>query len=58
MAAVLGAMKEFDPDKGNWTEYSERLKHYFTANNIEDATMKRSVLITVMGEEIHAEIQV
>ena len=26
---ALGAMKEFDPDKGNWTEYSERLQHYF-----------------------------
>ena len=53
--AMLGAMKEFDPDRGNWTEYAERLKHYFTANNIEDATVKRSVLITVMhGRSMHA----
>ena len=54
--AMLGAMKEFDQDRGNWTEYSERLKHYFTANNIEDATLKRSVLITVMGEAAYARL--
>ena len=35
MAGAMLAMKEFDPDRGNWTEY--------TANNIEDATVKRSV---------------
>ena len=55
--AMLGAMKEFDPDRGNWTEYAERLKHYFTANKIEDATVKRSVLITVMGEAAYASLR-
>ena len=55
--ATLGSMKEFDPEKGSWTEYSERLKHYFAANNIEDAALKRSVLITVMGEAAYARLR-
>ena len=54
---ALGAMKEFDPDKGNWTEYSERLQHYFNANAIDDAALKRSVLITVMGEAAYARLR-
>ena len=51
--AAIGNMKDFDPDKDNWTEYAEQLQHYFLANNIE-AEQQKSTLITVMADAAYA----
>ena len=41
-------MGEFDPQ---WTQYSERLSHFYTANGIKDdeASRKKAILLTVIG---------
>ena len=38
--ALIGKVEEF-LENGNWIEYTERLEHYFTANEITDAGKKR-----------------
>ena len=47
--ATLGRVDEFDGARDDWPQYVERLEHFFTANGIEDAEKKRSVLLTVIG---------
>ena len=49
MAAMIGAIGEFDPAQEQWTQYRERLSHFFTANGIVEAEKKKAVLLTVMG---------
>jgi hypothetical protein len=50
MASVLfGSVGEFVEGKEEWTQYEERLGHFFTANGIEDAAKKRSILLSMMG---------
>ena len=36
MAARHGSLGEFDQSKGDWTLYVERVKQYFTTNDIAD----------------------
>lgn len=49
MAAILGKVEEFDSKKEEWSQYVERLDHFFAANVIEDAARKRSVFLSVIG---------
>ena len=49
MAALFGSMNEFDPEKEEWTQYVERLDHFFVANGIENVEKKRAILSTVIG---------
>ncbi len=49
MAALFGRIDEFDEDKEDWSQYVERLGHFFTANGVEDDGKKRSILLSVMG---------
>ena len=49
MATLLGHLGEFCPDKEEWTHYELRLKHYFVANEIEDASKQKSVFLTCIG---------
>ncbi|XP_077862801.1 uncharacterized protein LOC144344894 [Saccoglossus kowalevskii] len=46
-------VSEFDPELESWTEYSERLEHYFVANKIVEPDMKRSVLIAIIGPKAY-----
>ena len=32
-----GTIGEYDPQREDWTSYSERILEYFTANNVEGA---------------------
>ena len=32
-----GTIGEYDPQKEDWTSYSERLQEYFTANDVDAA---------------------
>ena len=49
MALLLGHLGEFCPDTEEWTHYELRLKHYFAANEIEDASKQKSVFLTCIG---------
>lgn len=46
--ALIGKVEEFQ-ENDNWIEYTERLEHYFTANEITDAGKKRAVLLSSCG---------
>ena len=47
--ATLGKVDEFDANKEEWSQYEERLSHFFLANGIDDAEKKRAVLLSVIG---------
>ena len=47
--AVYGKINEYEPTNEDWSQYAERLGHYFAANEIESGEKKRAVLLTVVG---------
>ena len=47
--AVHGALAAFNPQEEDWSEYSERLTFYFTANGITTDAKKRAVLLSCCG---------
>jgi len=40
MAALFGSMNKFDPEKEEWTQYVERLDHFFMAKGIENVSQR------------------
>ena len=48
MAAHFGKIGKFDEKQEEWTQYVERLDHFF-ANEIAKAGKKRAILLTVIG---------
>ena len=52
MAALLGRIDEFDPEKEEWPQYVERLDQFFEANDLTGdgkATKRRATFLTVIG---------
>ena len=47
--AVHGALAAFNPQEEDWSEYSERLTFYLTANGITTDAKKRAVLLSRCG---------
>ena len=47
--AVYGKINEYEPTNEDWSQYAERLGHYFAANEIESGEKKRAVLLTIVG---------
>ena len=47
--ATFGKVDEFDPSKEEWSQYVERLTHFFQANEIDEAEKKRAVFLSVIG---------
>ena len=50
--ATHGKLDEFQCDNGDveaWNEYCERLGHYFVANKVTEAAIKKSILLSVCG---------
>ena len=43
-----GTVSAFDPSQEEWSEYAERLVHYFVANGIEAEENKRAILLTAV----------
>ena len=39
---------EYDPQKEDWTSYSERLQEYFTVNDVDVAPKKSAILLSVV----------
>ncbi len=49
MASLFGNISEFNPDREDWIQYSERLEHYFVANQFENDSRKRAIFLMVIG---------
>ena len=49
MTATFGKVEEFDSKKEEWSQYVERLQHFFVANDIVDAEKKRAVFLSLVG---------
>uniref|UniRef100_H3ARR4 Uncharacterized protein n=1 Tax=Latimeria chalumnae TaxID=7897 RepID=H3ARR4_LATCH len=41
----------------SWTEYTERLGHYFIANDIDNETKRKAILFTVCGSKTYSLIK-
>jgi len=54
MAATFGRVEEFDSKKEEWSQYMERLQHFFVANDIVDAEKKRAVFL-IGGWSCHVQ---
>ena len=44
-----GAAGVFDTSREEWSEYAERLGHYFVANDIASEEKRRAILLTAVG---------
>ena len=50
--ATFGKIDEFNV-KDDWSQYIERLGHYFSANDITDISKQKSILLSVVGAETY-----
>ena len=48
MARAVGNLEAFDPKRHNFPKYVQRVKLYFTANDIPDVR-KKSVFLSALG---------
>ena len=55
--ATVGRIEEFREEKEEWTQYAERLEHFFAANGITNNDKKRSVFLTVIGTKAYRQLQ-
>ena len=53
--ATFGSINEFSDDE-DWLQYTERLEHYFVANDIDDAK-KKAILLSVCGSKTYSLIR-
>ena len=51
--AVYGKIDEFNIEDDSWSDYMERLEHYFYANDIEDGKKKAAIFLTVVGSKTY-----
>ena len=47
--AQIGKTSPFNPKEEEWTQYIERLQHFFAANGHTEAAKKKSILLTAIG---------
>ena len=50
--AVLGTLSAYDSAAEPWTIYVERLNQYFIANEVEDGSKKRAILLAACGPNL------
>ena len=55
--ATHGTVAAFAPGKEDWSSYTERLDHYFAANDVEDPAKKRSILLSACGARTYKLIR-
>ena len=48
-----GAVVPFNQDQDDWSEYIERLEHYFAANNIVSAEKQRAILLSAVRQSTY-----
>lgn len=47
--AVCVKVEEFDGNREDWTQYVERLGHFFDTNGIAESDKKRAIFLSVVG---------
>ena len=47
--ATHGTIGEYDHSNEDWISYCERLEHYFAANDVNNASKQRAILLSVCG---------
>ena len=55
--ATVGRIEEFREEKEEWTQYAERLEHFFAANGITNNDKKCSVFLTVVGAKAYRQLR-
>jgi len=55
--AMISHIEEFREDKEEWSQYAERLGHFFAANGITSNNKKHSVFLTVIGARAYKQFQ-
>ena len=53
VSVIIGTLKEFNKDNDDWILYTERMEHFFGANNIKDAQRKQSLFLSSIGAECY-----
>ena len=51
--ALFGAVGEFVEEEEDWTQYVERIGHFFGATDVSDTSKKRSVLLSSIGSKAY-----
>ena len=52
-----GTVAAFDPAQEDWSEYIERIEHYFTANGIVEEDKRRAILLNAVGASTYRLIK-
>ncbi len=55
--ATFGKLEEFNPDTTLWTEYHERMEHFFSANKIEQDKLKCDIFLSSCGSSCYKLIK-
>ena len=53
VSVIIGTLKEFNKENDDWILYTERMEHFFGANNIKDAQRKQSLFLSSIGAECY-----
>ncbi|ETW98899.1 MAG: hypothetical protein ETSY2_42010 [Candidatus Entotheonella gemina] len=56
-AGLHGFVTPFDATQEEWSEYVERLEHYFTANDITAVAKRRAILLHAVGPKTYRLIK-
>ena len=55
--ATHGSVSPFDSSKEDWTSYTQRMTHYFVANDVTAEEKKRSILLSACGAQTYKVIR-
>ena len=55
--ATHGSLSAFGPSKEDWTSYTDRMKHYFIVNGVDDEGKKWLILLSACGASVFKLIQ-
>ena len=50
---LLGRVEYYDSSKEEWTQYVERLEHFFAANGVDTDANKLSAFLAVIGPAVY-----
>ncbi|CAG2249537.1 unnamed protein product [Mytilus edulis] len=53
---TYGKLDSFDESE-DWTQYVERMEHYFNANEIDEEDQKRDIFLSVCGKNTYKLIR-
>ena len=55
--ASIGKLGKYNPDVKEWTQYTERMTYYFTANDITTDAKKKATFLAVVGLKAYALVR-